>query len=79
MIFDNPEIRQVFRDLHGTDLPQAKFRIGQIVRFAHKLDDIAQEWIGKVEAVNYTGNRFGFEYLIENAPVLAWENQLTAA
>lgn len=72
MLFSNPEMRAAFIELHGTDKPGAKFKIGQRVRFDHKL--FPETLSGTVQAVNHADGNF--EYLIEGAFVLAWESQL---
>lgn len=76
MLFDNPEMRQAFTEMYGTDKEGAKFKIGQRVKFTTTLNDQPAEWTGKVEAVNFVAAQ-QYEYLIEGAFVLAWEEQLT--
>ncbi len=76
MMFDKTNMRAEFVNLHGTDKVNAKFKIGDKVSFKVSLADIPFDWIGNVEAVNFVDEEYGYEYLIEGSPVLAWEEQL---
>jgi len=78
MPFDNPKMREVFIELHGWNKSGAKYKIGDNVVFTTTLGDRRATWTGKVQTVNHVeGDQY--EYLIEGAPVLAWEEELKTA
>jgi len=75
LLFNDPALRKACIELYGTNRHGAKFKIGQVVRFTKKfVEGVSKVYVGAVQAVNCTGE--GVEYLIEGAPVLAWENEL---
>lgn len=56
--------------LWNKDIPDAKYKIGEVVFFKHRLMCGYEKIIG----VNNTGD--GIEYCLENVPVLLWEEEL---
>ena len=81
MLFTMPEIvRDAFIELYGADKPDAKFKLGQTVTFTKPPGTgpfAGQTFTGVVQAVNDTGTADGFEYLVKDTPVLAWEGEIT--
>ncbi len=76
-LFDNPTIRALYIEMNSSDIVGAKYRIGDLVTFTKQFTAQTSRWTGKVQAVNRIEPNV-YEYLIENAPVLAWEEELSA-
>ena len=60
----------IVKDLWDNNVPEAKYKIGEVVFFKHNL----LCGYGKIIGINNTGD--GIEYCLEDIPFLLWEEQI---
>jgi len=70
MLLDGEEgfgilISTTFAENHGGDMPGAKFKVGEQVRFE-----------GELYTITGVNDSDGFEYSLENRAYLVWEDEL---
>lgn len=66
------EALSIFTSINHSDIPKAKYKVGQVIRFQHP--NFTGVFTGRITGVNDTG--MGIEYSIDGFPVLLWESEI---
>ena len=78
MIFNDPQFKRVYIELHPGDGTDSLFPVGSYVAVSKMIHGHKELYLGYVLAVNNRGEEWGgFEFLVDGCPYLASTDELS--